>query len=126
MSNNSASRARVVTFNAWWRNNRNNTKAFLWLTAHAKRIAYAYNLPPFTFDEITTINKRYLHSTHKRMNRSSAWKLWKFIHPLSTNRIQRIIATGEHLMMAKHNKSTVKPKKEVTVVYKTKKRLTDT
>ena len=123
---NPAQRARVNTFNAWWRNNRNKPKAFHWLTAHAKRVAYAYNLPPFTFDEIITINKRYQHSTHKRMSRGDAWKLWKFIHPLHTNRIQRIVSTGEFLMEAKHNKSTVKPKKEVTIVYKTKKRLTDT
>jgi len=59
------------------------------------------------------------------MNRASAWKLWKFTHPLSTNRIERIGDTADYLMDAKHNKNTVMPKKEVTVVYKNKKRLTD-
>lgn len=120
-----AMNARVKTFNNWWRKNKRNPKAMLWLTSHAKRIAFAYNLPPHTWDEITTINKRFLHSEYKRMNRASAWKLWKFTHPLSTNRIERIGDTADYLMDAKHNKNTSKPKKEVTVVYKNKKRLTD-
>ncbi len=58
------------------------------------------------------------------MSRRDAWKLWKFTHPLATNRIQRISDTGDYLMTAKHDKSTKDSKKPVTVVYKNKKRLT--
>jgi len=120
MNNNTgtAMDTRVKNFSYWWRKNKNNNKAFLWLTSHAKRIAFSYNLPPYTWDEICTINKRHLHSEHKRMSRGDAWKLWKFVHPLATNRIDRITASGEFLMEQKLNKSTLKPKKEVTVVYK--------
>jgi len=122
MQNNKSSR--VKTFNQWWRRSRNNHRSLTWLTSHAKRIAFAYNLPPHTWDEIIHINKRFLNSEYKRMSRRDAWKLWKFIHPLSTNRIQRISDTGDYLMSAKHDKNTSKPKKEVTIVYKNKKRLT--
>lgn len=119
-----AKEARVNSFNRWWRRSKRNHSSLVWLTSHAKRVAFAYNIPPHTWDEVIHINKRFLHSEYKRLSRRDAWKLWKFIHPLSTNRIARITATGDYLLSVKHDKSTKSTKKPVTVVYKNKKRLT--
>ena len=118
---------RVMQFNVWWRQNRHQSKGFTWLSMQAKRIAYAYNLPPFSFDQVQTITKRYLNSDYKRLSRKDCWTLWKMCHPLKSHRIDRLKSTADYLMEAKSKPkadiNTDKPKKEtrtVEVVYKTR------
>ena len=94
----------------------------------AKRVAYAYNLPPYSFDQVQTITKRYLNSDYKRMSRKDCWTLWKMCNPLKNARVDRLQSTGDYLMEAKSKAktdiNTVMPKKEVTIVYKSKSKLT--
>lgn len=113
---------RSAEFNRWWRcHNIANSKGLLWLVHHAKRIAFGYNLPPYTWDQVQYITKRYLNSEHRRMSRRDAWTLWKVTHPLCNDRIQRIQTTGDYLLSAKDNKNTKLTKKPVVVIYKNKK-----
>lgn len=110
---------RSAEFQRWWRSHRTpNSKGLLWLVHHAKRIAFGYNLPPYTWDQVQYITKRYLNSEHRRMSRRDAWTLWKVTHPLSNDRINRIRTTADYLFRAKNDKNTKDSKKTVTVVYK--------
>jgi len=121
------SKVRAAHFGKWWKSNRGNHKGYQWLCTHSRRITYAYNLPPFTWDEVQTITKRWHNSEHKRISRKDAWTLWKIMHPLMNERTKRLQTTGEFLLASKaghkaarkQSLSTNQPKKEVDIQYKT-------
>jgi hypothetical protein len=124
----SSKQFRRNNFRRWWRKNNKNQKAQDWLTYHSRRVAYGYHMRPGVFDLVQYITKRYFKSEYKRLTERNAWTLWKLIHPLHTERVERMTDTATHLIAAKEelesvkraNKSTFNDKKTVIVERKTR------
>ena len=110
-------------FHRWWRKNNKARRSHDWLAFHARRVAYGYHMMPGVFDRVKHITKRYHNSEYKRLGERDAWTLWKLIHPLHTERVERLLLTTEHLIQAKAElesakktiKSTIPDKKTFTV-----------
>lgn len=92
---------RKNNFARWWTKNHHRSKAHVWLAYHARTFGFAYALPPEAFNEVQKITKRFFASDHRRLNKKSAWFLWKITHPLSNERNQRMLATAEYLKIQK-------------------------
>lgn len=90
-------------FNRWWGKNHHRSKAQVWLAYHARTFGFAYALPPEAFSHIQTITKRFFSSEHRRLKKTDAWYLWKITHPLTNDRIKRMMATAEYLKIAKED-----------------------
>ena len=90
-------KSRQRKFDMWWKKNHHKKQGQVWLCKSAKRIAFAYNLPPSAFDDVRFICKRFFSSEHMRLRKEDAWKLYKLCNPLHTERLKRLQTTAEHL-----------------------------
>ena len=88
-------------FDKWWRFNHHRSNAHVWLTKHAKRVAYGYMLPPAHHEDVQYICKRFNKSQHRRLKCCDAWNLWKVVHPVHRDRNNTITRSAEKLMILK-------------------------
>ena len=72
------------------------------------------DLHPRVWDHGKAIVKRYNMSDHKVLGRSQAWFLWRIIHPLHSERVERILATGAFLNEALDKKEKSMQEKTYT------------
>ena len=93
-------RKRQKEFVKWWGMNKTHRPSHKWLIKHTARVLHSYDLHPNNWDHAKKITKRYNLSEYKRLNRSDAWYLWRITHPLHSERVERILATGAFLMEA--------------------------
>lgn len=91
------SESRRRQFDKWWRFNHHRTNAHVWLCKTAKRVNFAYMLPPVLHDDVHYICKRFNMSEYRRLPSKHAWQLWKIVHPTSNQRQRTKVKTAEHL-----------------------------
>ena len=88
---------RKKQFGKWWYKNKNHKPAHKWLAHHARERARFWRFHPQTEDEINFITKRYFQSTHKRLSKADAWKLFRIVNPLPHQRLKQIQAEADYL-----------------------------
>lgn len=100
----SLSESRQKRFIKWWSRNSHRQTAHYWLTKTSQRVLHEYAVPPNMWDECKRIIKRYNLSEHKRISQTDAYTLWRLVHPLMTERIQRLTATAAHYAAIRQEK----------------------
>ena len=112
-------------FEKWWRNHRRHSKAHHWMTKTATDYAYRYFAQPQLLEEVKFINKRFTNSTHKKLNKSEAYKLWKVLNPTITEKVTQLHAACDRMQEIKaERKREMKAENQPTITVKKRRKFT--
>ena len=90
-------RSRKQRFKNWWNKKHHSTRAHKWLVKNARRVAFAYYLPPDLFEDVVYISKKFNNSEYKRLSQQDAWCLWRVCNPTVNQRTEILIRAARNI-----------------------------